>query len=79
MPTQDNQQGTGGQGTFPVDNQTYNLLQVIVSKLESIEAYGKYAKDGGPQGQNPFPDLLKQDTQDVHKLLPLLKSALQKY
>jgi hypothetical protein len=35
------ERGTASQGS-PADNATYNLLQTLTSKLEAIEAYGKY-------------------------------------
>ena len=65
-----------GQDGFPVDNQTYNLMQVLVSKLESIEAYKKYQKDGN---QQVFQELMQQDQQHARKLLGELKQALQRY
>jgi hypothetical protein len=34
-----------GQESSPVDDRTYNLLQLLVSKLEAIEAYGIYMED----------------------------------
>jgi hypothetical protein len=34
-----------GQGNSPVDDRTYNLLQLLVSKLEAIEAYEIYMED----------------------------------
>jgi hypothetical protein len=69
MKTQDQSM----QGQYPVDNQTYNLMQVIVSKLESIEAYKKYQHDGGGQ---VYQELVQQDTQMVHRLMGELKKAL---
>jgi hypothetical protein len=29
----------------PIDNQTYNLLQILTSKLEAVEAYNIYEED----------------------------------
>jgi hypothetical protein len=38
--------GNDGRSQSPVDNATYNLLMALTSKLESIEVYSTYAKDG---------------------------------
>lgn len=38
-------QGQGGVGS-PISNQAYNVVSALASKLEGLEAYRKYAKDG---------------------------------
>lgn len=38
-------QGQGGVGS-PISNQAYNIVSALASKLEGLEAYRKYAKDG---------------------------------
>jgi len=67
----------GGQGYYPVDNQTYNLLQTLTSKLESIEAYQKYMKDGDQPTQQYFQQMLQQEQDHARKLLGMLKQRLQ--
>jgi hypothetical protein len=59
----------------PVDNETYNLLQALTSKLEAIEAYGKYAKDGG-ESARLFEKFAQQDRQDADQLLEALRGRL---
>lgn len=71
------QDTASGQGQYPVDNNTYNLMQVIVSKLESIEAYNKYMKDASGQTRGIFEELVRQDTQAVHKLMDALKQGMR--
>jgi hypothetical protein len=67
----------GGQGRYPVDNNTYNLMQVMVSKLESIEAYQKYMNDGDQKSKELFQQFLEQDRADVHKLMEALKASMR--
>jgi hypothetical protein len=57
----------------PVDNATYNLLQALVSKLEAIEAYGKYERDGD---QAVFARLAEDDRRHVEDLLGALRTRL---
>jgi hypothetical protein len=59
----------------PVDNETYNLLQALTSKLEAIEAYSKYAKDGG-DGARLFERFAQQDRKDVEQLMEALRTRL---
>jgi hypothetical protein len=74
-------QGKAGQqvqgGQYPVDNNTYNLLQVLVSKLESIEAYGKYMNDGDQDSKQLFQRFMEQDRADVQQLMQALKACLR--
>ena len=59
---------------FPVDNATYNLLQALVSKLEAIEAYGKYQND--QDGEQLFGQLIGQEQQQAQQLLSALQERL---
>ena len=36
---------SGNMYDSPIDNQTYNLLQILTSKLEAVEAYNIYEED----------------------------------
>ena len=60
-------------GRSPVDNPTYNLLQALVSKLEAIEAYGKYRHDGDDE---LFGQLEQEERQHAEQLLQALRSRL---
>jgi hypothetical protein len=58
----------------PVDNATYNLMQALVSKLEAIEAYGRYAQDDGGE---LFMELLEEERAHADRLLEQLKQRLR--
>lgn len=62
----------------PVDDQLYDLLQVIVSKCEAIEAYAKYEEDADEQHRRLFQDLAQQDAQHVERLLEALRTQLSR-
>ena len=57
----------------PVDNATYNLLQALVSKLEAIEAYAKYRRDGDDE---LFGQLQQEERQHAQQLLQALRGRL---
>ena len=59
--------------TSPVDNATYNLLQALVSKLEAIEAYGKYERDGDGE---IFRDMAADERRQAERLLDALRDRL---
>ena len=61
-----------GQGSSPVDNRTYNLLQMLVSKLEAIEAYDIYMEDLEGQEQQLVQRLQDQDRQAAMELVRAL-------
>jgi hypothetical protein len=44
-----NPQGMQGDIGSPISNEAYNVISALHAKLEGLEAYRKYAKDGGPQ------------------------------
>ena len=60
-------------GNSIVDNSTYNLLQALVSKLEAIEAYGKYQHDGDAE---LFGQLEQEERQHAQQLLQALRERL---
>lgn len=60
----------------PVDNNTYNLLQTLTSKLEAIEAYDKYIGDADAEARSFFEECRRSDEQSVQQLLHLLGSKL---
>jgi hypothetical protein len=65
---------TASRTKSPVDNGTYNLMQALVSKLEAIEAYGRYAKDDGGE---IFEQLLEEERDHAQRLLGQLKQRIQ--
>jgi hypothetical protein len=72
-------QSSGGQGMFPVDNATYNLLQTLTSKLEAIEAYSKYSKDGDQNSQQFFNQMMQTEQQHARQLMQMLKQRCQSW
>lgn len=61
----------------PIDDQLYDLLQALVSKCESIEAYAKYEQDSDDRGRALFQQLGEQDTQAATKLLGAVRERLE--
>ena len=67
---------SSGRETTLVDNEVYNLITTISSKLEGIAAYQKYEQDG--QANDPiWRELRQQDEQAVRSLLQQLKQFAQ--
>ena len=58
----------------PVDDFTYDLLQALTSKLESIEAYNMYSED--EDGSDLFRQLAAEDRQHAERLLEALRERL---
>jgi hypothetical protein len=74
---QQQQAATSGDGQSfesPVDDFTYDLLQALTSKLESIEAYNMYAED--EQDSDLFRQLAAEDRRHAQRLLDALKERL---
>jgi rubrerythrin len=61
--------------SHPVDNQTYNLLQILTSKLEAVEAYEIYEEDLDEQAAGVLQEIAKDDRRHVSMLLRLLGIA----
>ena len=62
--------------TTLVDNEVYNLITTISSKLEGIAAYQKYEQDG--HANDPiWRELRQQDEQAVRRLMQQLDQFAQ--
>ena len=70
-------QQAGGQGAYPIDNNTYNLMQLAVSKSEAIEVYQKYMKDADQSTKQMLQRFLEQDQADVHQIMGALRSCFR--
>ena len=67
---------SSGRETTLVDNEVYNLITTISSKLEGIAAYKKYEQDG--QANDPIGrELRQQDEQAVRRLMQQLEQFAQ--
>lgn len=68
-------QSSGRESTI-VDNEVYNLIATIHSKLEGLAAYEKYERDG--QANDPiWRELRQQDEQAVRRLMEQLDQFAQ--
>ena len=67
---------SSGRETTLVDNEVYNLITTISSKLKGIAAYQKYEQDG--QANDPiWQELRQQDEQAVRRLMQQLEQFAQ--
>lgn len=69
---------TGGQGQYPVDNNTYNVLQMLASKLEAIEVYQKYQKDADETTRGLIQELMNDDRRHAERLMDALRQMMSK-
>ena len=63
---------SSGQEVTIVDNEVYNLLKAVSTKLEGLAAYSKYERDGQANAQL-WQQLRQQDEQSVRQLLQQLE------
>ena len=67
---------SSGRETTIVDNEVYNLLTTLTTKLQGLAAYDKYEADG--QANDPiWRELRQQDEQAVRRLLGQLERFAQ--
>ncbi len=59
-------------GSSPVDDQTYNLLQVLTSKLEACAAYEVYADDMDGEAAELLKKIADDDARHVEQLVDML-------
>ena len=57
----------------PIDDETYNLLMALTSKLEAIDVFRVYAEDGHP---GLWRDLATEERRQADRLLAELKQRL---
>ena len=68
-----NNMNQGGDGNI-LSNRTYNLLAILLSKLEGLEAYDTYAEDM----QDEDMKILDQIRRDDERHANLLRDAVEK-
>ncbi len=67
---------SSGQETTIVDNEVYNVLTALTTKLQGLATYDKYERDG--QANDPiWQELRGQDEQAVRRLLQQLERFAQ--
>jgi hypothetical protein len=57
----------------PIDDETYNLLMALTSKLEAFDVYEVYAEDGNA---DLWRDLATEERRQADRLLAELKQRL---
>jgi hypothetical protein len=67
-------EGTAGGVGSPISNEAYNVIAALASKLEGLEAYRKYAKDG--EGR-VWKDLTQIEIEGVQKLCDELERIVK--
>jgi hypothetical protein len=70
------QNQSSGQETTLVDNEIYDLITALSSKLEALAAYQKYSRDGSANDQI-WQQLQQQDAQAVRTLMAQLDGFAQ--
>ena len=67
---------SSGQETTIVDNEVYNLIATIATKLQGLAAYRKYEQDG--QANDPiWQELRQHDEEAVRRLMQQLEQFAQ--
>ena len=70
------QDQSSGRETTIVDNEVYNVLTALTTKLEGLAAYDKYQQDG--TANDPiWQELRQQDEQAARRLLQQLEQFAQ--
>jgi hypothetical protein len=62
----------------PVDDQLYDLLQVLTSKCEAIEAYAKYEDDAQGDAKELFAEMARDDARHAERLMEMLRTRLNR-
>jgi hypothetical protein len=57
----------------PVDDETYDLLQTLTSKLEAIELYQQYEEDSEGEVQSLFQEMAEQDRRSAERIVGFLR------
>jgi hypothetical protein len=73
MSTPQTMQTAAGVGS-PIGNEAYDVLAALHAKLEGLEAYRKFARDGDSR---LWQQLAQQDTQAVQLLVQELERLIQ--
>lgn len=62
----------------PVDDQMYDLLQVLTSKCEALEAYAKYEEDADGETRQLLQEIARDDAAHAERLLGALRTQLNR-
>jgi hypothetical protein len=72
--TQEQKMGGGAEIGSPVSNDAYNIIAALHAKLEGLEAYRKYAKDGPKE---LWQNLTQAEVQGVSLLIDELERIVK--
>ena len=77
-PSRSSSSGSG-EGRFPVDNLTYDLISVIHEKSQGLEAFDKYLKDAADDDETRelFEDIRQQDEEAIQQLTQALRDRFE--
>lgn len=64
------------QGSFPLDNLTFDLVTILHEKSKGLEAFDKYIRDA--QNDQQLRDVLERIRQDDHRHITELQQHLQR-
>ena len=70
---------SSGEGRFPIDNLTYDLITVIHEKSQGLEAFDKYLKDAGEDEEcrELFEEIRQQDEESIKRLTETLRDRFE--
>ncbi|HEX7959421.1 MAG TPA: hypothetical protein VF493_05860 [Terriglobales bacterium] len=70
---------SSGEGRFPVDNLTYDLISLIHEKSQGLEAFDKYLKDvaDDEECRDLFQEIREQDEEAIQQLTQALRDRLE--
>lgn len=70
---------SSGEGRFPVDNLTYDLISMIHEKSQGIEAFDKYLKDAADDEEcrDLIQEIREQDEEAIQQLTEALRDRLE--
>ena len=60
-----------------ISNGTYNLLAVLLSKLEGLEAYDEYMEDMTGEGKNVIAEIRKDDERHAQMLRDTIENLVK--
>lgn len=67
---------TTGRLESPVDNETYNLMSTLTSKLEALEVYERYLQDVAGESRAVFEEIAADDRRHAEMLMEAVRQAL---
>ena len=78
-PSRSSSSRSSGEGRFPVDNLTYDLITVIHEKSQGLEAFDKYLKDAAEDEdcRELFEEIRQQDEEAIKRLTNSLRERLE--